>query len=125
MVWALGYDDMESEESLTGAINTYWLNLEEGDKTILPDQVGLESYPNPFNPQTQIKFYLPGPGQINLSLFDINGRSIQTLAEGHFVQGAHSFEWNPAQNQHISSGVYLVMLQTGNSILSKKILYLK
>ena len=125
MVWALGYDDMESEESLTGAINTYWLNLEEGDKTILPDQIKLASYPNPFNPQTQIKFYLPGPGQINLSLFDINGRSIQPLAEGHFVQGAHSFEWNPAQNQHISSGVYLVMLQTGNSILSKKILYLK
>ena len=125
MVWALGYDDMESEESLTGAISTYWLNLDEGDKTILPDQVGLESYPNPFNPQTQIKFYLPGPRQINLSLFDIKGRSIHSLAEGHFVQGAHSFEWNPAQNQHISSGVYLVMLQTGNSILSKKILYLK
>ena len=99
--------------------------IEEGDKTILPDQVELESYPNPFNPQTQIKFYLPGPGQINLSLFDINGRSIQTLADGHFVQGDHSFEWNPAQNQHISSGVYLAMLQTGTSILSKKILYLK
>ena len=125
MVWALGYDDMDSDESLTGAINSYWLNLEEGDKTILPDQVELESYPNPFNPQMQIKFYLPGPGQINLSLFDIMGRSIHTLAEGHFVQGAHSFEWNPAQNQNISCGVYLVMLQTGNSILSKKILYLK
>ena len=125
MVWALGYDDMEPEESLTGAINTHWLNLEEGDKTILPDQIKLESYPNPFNPQTQIKFYLPGPGQINLSLFDINGRSIQTLAEGYFVQGDHSFEWNPAQNQNISCGIYLVMLQTGNSILSKKILYLK
>ena len=125
MVWALGYDDMEPEESLTGAINTHWLNLEEDDKTILPDQIKLESYPNPFNPQTQIKFYLPGPGQINLSLFDINGRSIQRLAEGYFVQGNHSFEWNPAQNQNISCGVYLVMLQTGNSILSKKILYLK
>ena len=125
MVWALGYDDMESEESLTGAINTHWLNLEEGDKTILPNQIKLESYPNPFNPQTQINFYLPDPGQINLSLFDINGRSIKTLAEGYFVQGDHSFEWNPAQNQNISCGVYLVMLQTGNSILSKKILYLK
>ena len=28
MVWALGYDDMDSEESLTDAINTYWLNTE-------------------------------------------------------------------------------------------------
>jgi hypothetical protein len=125
MVWALGYDDMESEESLTGAINTHWLNIEEGDKTILPDQVELENYPNPFNPQTQIKFYLPKAGQTSLSLFDINGRSIRTLAEGYFVPGTHLFQWYPEQSQHISSGVYLVMLQTGNSILSRKILYLK
>ena len=125
MVWAMGYDDYESAESLTGAINIYWLNLEDGMPTILPDQVELESYPNPFNPQTKIKFYLPKTGHTNLSLFDINGRSIQTLAEGHFVQGTHSFQWSPAQNQHIASGVYLVMLQTGTSVLSKKILYLK
>jgi chitinase len=125
MVWAMGYDDFESAESLTGAINTYWLNLEDGMPTILPDQVELESYPNPFNPQTQIKFYLPKSSHTNLSLFDINGRSIQTLAKGHFVQGTHSFQWSPAQNQHIASGVYLVMLQTGTSIHSKKILYLK
>jgi len=125
MVWAIGYDDNESEESLTGAINTHWLNIEEGDKTILPDQVELESYPNPFNPQTQIKFYLPKAGQTSLSLFDINGRSIRTLAEGYFVPGTHLFQWYPEQSQHISSGVYLVMLQTGNSILSRKILYLK
>ena len=127
MVWAIGYDDDddESEESLTGAINTHWLNIEEGNKTILPDQVELESYPNPFNPQTQIKFYLPKTGHTNLSVFDINGKSVQTLAEGHFVQGTHSFQWSPAQNQHIASGVYLVMLQTRTSIDSKKILYLK
>ena len=125
MVWAIGYDDNESEESLTGAINTHWLNIDESNKIILPDQVELESYPNPFNPQTQIKFYLPKSSHTNLSLFDINGRSIQTLAKGHFVQGTHSFQWSPAQNQHIASGVYLVMLQTGTSIHSKKILYLK
>lgn len=126
MVWAIGYDDDdESEESLTGAINTHWLNIEEGNKTILPDQVELETYPNPFNPQTQIKFYLPKTGHTNLSVFDINGKSVQTLAEGHFVQGTHSFQWSPAQNQHIASGVYLVMLQTRTSIDSKKILYLK
>ena len=125
MVWAIGYDDNESEESLTGAINTHWLNIDESNKIILPDQVELESYPNPFNPQTQIKFYLPKTGHTNLSLFDINGRSIQTLAEGYFVQGNHSFQWSPAQNQQIASGVYLVMLQTGKSIHSKKILYLK
>ena len=125
MVWAIGYDDNESEESLTGAINTHWLNIEEGNKTILPDQVELESYPNPFNPQTQIKFYLPKAGQTSLSLFDINGKSIRTLAEGYFVPGTHLFQWYPEQSQHISSGVYLVMLQTENSILSRKILYLK
>ena len=127
MVWAIGYDDDddESEESLTGAINTHWLNIEEGNKTILPDQVELETYPNPFNPQTQIKFYLPKTGHTNLGVFDINGKSVQTLAEGHFVQGTHSFQWSPAQNQHIASGVYLVMLQTRTSIDSKKILYLK
>jgi len=73
----------------------------------------------------QIKIYLPKAGYVNLSLFDINGRAIQTFAEGYFIQGNHSFQCRNAHNQQIASGVYLVMLQTGNSIFSKKIVYLK
>lgn len=125
MVWAMGYDNYDAEESLTNSINTHWLNLEKSVPTILPNQIELESYPNPFNSQMQIKIYLPKAGYVNLSLFDINGRAIQTFSEGYFIQGNHSFQWRNAYNQQIASGVYLVMLQTGNSIFSKKIVYLK
>jgi len=125
MVWAMGYDNYDAEESLTNSINTHWLNLEKSVPTILPNQIELESYPNPFNSQMQIKIYLPKAGYVNLSLFDINGRAIQRFAEGYFIQGNHSFQWRNAHNQQIASGVYLVMLQTRTSIHSKKIVYLK
>ena len=49
MVWAMGYDNYDAEESLTNSINTHWLNLEKSVPTILPNQIELESYPNPFN----------------------------------------------------------------------------
>ena len=59
MVWALGYDDMDSEESLTDAINTYWLNTENDINNIIPNQIELQTYPNPFNPMKKIKISLP------------------------------------------------------------------
>ena len=123
MVWALGYDDILSDESLTGAINTYWLNINSGSSKIIPENIKLLAYPNPFNSSIHINFSLLKNENINLSIFDINGRLVEVLKEKKFEKGRHNIFWESGNN--INSGVYFVKLSSRNNIKTKKILYLK
>ena len=126
MVWALGYDDMDSEESLTSAINSYWLNNGKSMKSILPDKIELNTYPNPFNPKMKIDFYLPYKTEANLSLYDMRGRLIESLTNMEYEKGNHSLNWYPKSTSlYLSSGIYVLELFTKNSKVSKKVLYLK
>lgn len=61
------------------------------------------NYPNPFNPTTHFKFDLPESGNVSLAVYDVLGRKVAELAEGHFEAGYHSATWNA---EGVSSGVY-------------------
>ena len=66
------------------------------------------AYPNPFNAQTTIGFTLPHAGEVTLSVYDITGREIQSLATGHWSLGYHEVVWDA---EGCSSGVYFVRLE--------------
>jgi len=66
-----------------------------------------QNYPNPFNPSTIIHFYLAGRSKVRITVFNLLGQEIVTLAEGVFASGPHSAEWN-AQG---ASGVYFYRLE--------------
>ena len=53
----------------------------------LPSSVRLESYPNPFNPDTRIEYTLPDSRQVSLQIFDILGRLVVTVEEGYEPAG--------------------------------------
>jgi len=86
----------------------------------------LSAYPNPFNPIITIQLELQNITQTNMNvevnIYDINGRFIQTLLENSIESGVHRIEWRP---QNISSGIYIVSLQTEIGIKNQKVLYLK
>ncbi|MCX6144138.1 MAG: T9SS type A sorting domain-containing protein [Ignavibacteriales bacterium] len=65
------------------------------------------NYPNPFNGRTWIEFSLPRPSRVTLTMFDVLGREIVTLASGERGTGTHRVEWNSAGNP---SGVYFYRL---------------
>ncbi|MCB9067392.1 MAG: T9SS type A sorting domain-containing protein [Calditrichae bacterium] len=94
------------------------------DDDLLPQTVVLrDAYPNPFNPQTTIGFTLAQPMQIELSVFNISGQKVATLASGRFTAGEHSVIF-VAEN--LASGVYFYRLQTETGIhLVKKALLLR
>ena len=55
------------------------------------------AYPNPFNPETTIKFFVPEVlGEINpsISIYDIKGRKLQVIDNGTTRPGTHEFKWN-------------------------------
>ena len=82
-----------------------------------------EVYPNPFNSSIVIELFIEeGPRDISLSIFDINGRNLETLFSGPIAPGAKSVRWDSGQN---SSGIYFVVLETEHYVDSKKLILVK
>ncbi len=76
----------------------------------VPQQFELnQNYPNPFNPSTTINFELPGAGWVRLVVYDVTGREVATLVDGHRLGGSHSMHWmaNDHQGNLLGTGIYL------------------
>ena len=87
----------------------------------------LQNYPNPFNPNTEIEFNVPVSSNVNISIFDINGRLIQELVNKHFGLGKHKVFWNGKSNsgQSVASGVYFYVMKSNSFISFKKMSLIK
>ncbi|NOT33022.1 MAG: T9SS type A sorting domain-containing protein [Candidatus Eisenbacteria bacterium] len=83
-----------------------------------PDQA-VQIRPNPMVNSATVLLDLPASGEIRLDVFDVTGRWIACLASGHHAVGRHGFDWD-ARRQ--SSGIYLVRLQAGRSVVTRKVL---
>ncbi|MBD3225891.1 MAG: T9SS type A sorting domain-containing protein [Caldithrix sp.] len=89
----------------------------------LPEKIKLHpNYPNPFNPQTTINFSLPEAGHVQLSVYDTNGRLVQTLINGYKTAGTHRLRFNGSD---LASGLYLLHLRYGNVIQTQKMLLVR
>lgn len=83
------------------------------------------AYPNPFNPVTTIKFGVPLVETLrvtSLRVYDINGRTVETLLNGAIKPGYHAIEWDATG---LPSGVYFVKLTDGEFSQSHKVMLLK
>jgi hypothetical protein len=95
--------------------------------TIANSYALLSSYPNPFNPVTEISYYLPTSGQVNVSIYNMLGQQITTLTNNVVDAGNYSVTWNGMDNQQMSvpSGIYFVKLQHTDGVVTHKITLLK
>lgn len=69
-------------------------------------------YPNPFNPVTNIEYYLADPGPVSLRIYDTAGHCIRTLATGEASPGSHRLSWRGVDDhgRPLATGVYLLRL---------------
>jgi hypothetical protein len=84
--------------------------------------------PNPFNPSTTISFTSLGDGPLGLNIFDVEGRRVRSLIDArHFDAGLHSVEWDgrDERDRELGSGVYFMVLTSGNASDTGKMLLLK
>jgi hypothetical protein len=86
-----------------------------------------QNVPNPFNPVTQIRYYLPQGAEVVLEVYDISGRRICRLEEGFQEKGEHLACWDgkDARGSEVASGVYFYRLRAGKETISKKMVLLK
>ncbi len=81
-----------------------------------------QNFPNPFNPSTNISFYLTEAGEVKLEIYDLLGNQIASLVNEFKSSGNHSITWSAKEEP---SGVYLVLLKVNGSSASQKIMLLK
>jgi hypothetical protein len=79
--------------------------------------------PNPFNSMTTLRYSLPEPGPVRLSVWDVAGRLIRTLFDGHRAAGGHEATWDGVmEDGHgAPSGTYFCRLTTPWGMETRKL----
>ena len=80
--------------------------------------------PNPFRDNTVISYSLESNSYVRLEVFDMTGRSLVVLANGHEGEGSHSVIFEPA-SYRVQAGVYLLHITIGDEVQSKQLIYVK
>ncbi len=89
----------------------------------IPEQFQLyQNFPNPFNPRTTIAYDLPSAGEVQLVIYDMLGREVQTLVKGKKAAGHYEVEFDA---QHLPSGIYIYRLAFNKQSLAKRLLLVK
>jgi photosystem II stability/assembly factor-like uncharacterized protein len=72
-----------------------------------------QNYPNPFNPSTVISFQLPKNANVTLKIYDIIGKEVACLVNGHLLAGSHSVNFNASG---LASGVYFYKINISDGV---------
>jgi hypothetical protein len=101
-------------------------NEEETD--VLPETFSLDqNYPNPFNPSTVLSYNLPEASDVRLAVYDMMGRQVRVLIQGHESAGRKQVVWNglDASGRAVGAGVYLYRIDTRQYSATRKMLLMK
>jgi len=90
------------------------------------DLVG--SYPNPFNPSTNVFYYVEGDyAPVSIKVLDLLGREVKILYDDYNVAGYYEIRWDGTNmnGEQIGSGIYFIHASVGSRHTYKKVMKLK
>lgn len=97
-------------------------NWAEGFSPIPESSMLSQNYPNPFNPSTKIFFGLPKETHARLEIFDMMGKRVVKLVDGLLPPGYHEIHFDASM---LAGGLYWYQLTTPETVLRKKMMYLR
>ncbi len=98
-------------------------SIEEGSNDLIPVNFELfQNHPNPFNPSTNIKYALPTNAFVNLTVYNVLGKTVTTLVNEEKPAGNYQIIFDASENP---SGVYFYRLKTNDFLTTKKMMLLK
>ena len=107
-------------------LNSEMLGVEN---SLFPVKIGINQiFPNPFNPIANIQFEVSEISQVELSIYNLNGRLVNTLVDAFVNPGMYTSVWNGGDSygNQVSSGIYLAVLESnGMLIQTRKLVLLK
>lgn len=78
----------------------------------------LKVYPNPFIEQTKLDIYLAEKNDLQVALYDLNGRRLKNIFQGNLKKGQHTFTLKAT---NLAAGIYLVQMRTKQNVIVQKI----
>ena len=91
-------------------------------KAIPKDYALSPVYPNPFNPSATVRFDVPEVSRVELQVYDVTGKLVETLLNERMTAGQHQYTWQP---QELATGTYFLRLITANQTFTQKVTYVK
>ncbi len=93
------------------------------NETTVPGTFELyQNYPNPFNPSTKISWQSPVGSWQTLKVYDVLGNEVAILINEYKPAGKYEIDFNAVG---LSSGIYLIKLETDNYVNTKKMILIK
>jgi len=128
--WADNLDELRQVVANARARNLFSVDengtvtdTEDNELVDLPKKTVLHpNFPNPFNPSTQIRFDLSNASEVTFTVYNILGQKVATLVNARMAAGTHQIQFNASQ---LSSGLYLGVLETGESTQTIKMNLIK
>ncbi len=86
-----------------------------------------KNYPNPFNPETTIRFSIKNAGDVNLNVYNMKGQLIRRLVNQNLAAGPHHVVWNGKDDNgnSVASGIYLYRMESLGFSATQKMMLMK
>ncbi len=107
---------------VAATIDVYPTSIDEATAGVETFTLGIAPAANPVVGSAAVNFSTPVTGHAMVQVFDLAGRSVQTLVNGEVAAGNHSVNWS---TENISSGVYFVRLTTTDGTVSSQAMVLR
>jgi len=103
------------------------LDVNDGSADLPEDFSLSQNYPNPFNPSTSFNYTLPIQAHVNITVFNVQGRQVRTIADADQSAGEHTVEWNGTDESgnSVATGVYFYRMDAGNFSETRKMILVK
>ena len=100
---------------------------EKHGNSIPKDFTLFQNHPNPFNPDTEFRFYIPEAAHVKLEIYNLLGQRVRVLAIRQIPAGSHSIRWDGKDDfgAAVSSGVYLYRISAGGFWDVKKMVLMR
>ncbi|MFA7361525.1 MAG: 5'-nucleotidase C-terminal domain-containing protein [Candidatus Kapaibacterium sp.] len=106
----------------TGRIKEVNATFISGSATTFSEYKLYNNYPNPFNPETNIRFSLPKNGNVVIKIFDISGKEIAEAVNKFYRAGEHTLKFDA---KGLSSGVYFYRMTVGEYVETRRMVVVR
>jgi hypothetical protein len=100
----------------------------DGDgETPVTQTAMLAPVPNPFNPQTELKFQLVSAGHVDLAIYDVKGARLVRLVDEAYPAGRHSVIWRgvDGRGRPLAAGAYIARFESGGTVQTQRLALIK
>jgi len=115
--------DFDGASELSDTVTIDFLSSITLESPNIPQQFKVSNnYPNPFNPATKINFELPSLQNLNIYLYDIDGKLVKEIASQEFLPGIYQLYLDFSS---YSSGIYFVRFESQKNVVTKSLTFVK